>query len=82
MCRVKQLAIEVKHFHSCRYLVMPSEFVVVAILSEWWLFFLSGGRCRPLWAYPCIWTVSACNTVFYHRYNIPGDYVIYGSTIL
>ena len=29
-------------------LVLVSEFVVVAILSEWWLFFLSGGRHRPL----------------------------------
>ena len=82
MCCVKQLAIEIKHFHSCWYLVLSSEFVVVAILSEWWLFFLSGGRCRPLWVCPCIWTVSACNIVFYHKYNIPGDYVIYASTIL
>ena len=29
-------------------LVLVSEFVVVVILSEWWLFYLSGGRCRPL----------------------------------
>ena len=29
-------------------LVLISEFVVVVIISEWWLFYLSGGRCRPL----------------------------------
>ena len=28
--------------------VLVSKFVVVVILSEWWLFYLSGGRCRPL----------------------------------
>ena len=28
--------------------VLVSEFVVVVILSEWWLFYLSGGWCRPL----------------------------------
>ena len=36
--------------------VLISEFVVVAILSEWWLLYLSGGHCqplRPLWAHPC-----------------------------
>ena len=29
-------------------LVLVSELVVVVILSEWWLIYLSGGRCRPL----------------------------------
>ena len=32
-------------------LVLVSEFVVVVILSEWWLF-MSGGQCRPLWTHP------------------------------
>ena len=27
---------------------------MVANLSEWWLFYLSGGQCRPLWAHPCV----------------------------
>ena len=45
MCYIKQLAIKTKHF---RYYVLISEFVVVAILCEWWLFYLNGGRCRPL----------------------------------
>ena len=50
-----QLVIETKHFHSCWYFSefggqwsVVSEFVVVAILYQWWLFFLSGGRYQPL----------------------------------
>ena len=49
MCCVNQLVIETKHFHiHVDILVLVSEFVVVVILSEWWLLFLSGGRYRPL----------------------------------
>ena len=33
-------------------ILVVSELVVVVILSEWWLIYLSGGRCRPLWAHP------------------------------
>ena len=33
-------------------LVLVSELVVVVILSEWWLIYLSGGQSRPLWAHP------------------------------
>ena len=29
-------------------ILVVSELVVVVILSEWWLIYLSGGRCRPL----------------------------------
>ena len=29
-------------------LVLVSEFLVVVILSEWWLFYQNGGRGRPL----------------------------------
>ena len=29
-------------------LVLVSEFVVVVILSKWWLFYLSSGQCRAL----------------------------------
>ena len=34
-------------------LLSVSEFVVVAVLFEWWLFYLSGGWYRPLWAHHC-----------------------------
>ena len=26
-------------------LILVSEFVVVVVLAEWWLFYLNGGRC-------------------------------------
>ena len=40
-----------RHYVLCEVaiiLLLVSEFVVVVILSEWWLFYLSGGRGRPL----------------------------------
>ena len=40
MCYIKQLAIKTKHFIGVDILVRISEFVVVAILSDWWLFYL------------------------------------------
>ena len=43
----KQLAI-LSIFIDADILVLVSEVVVVAVLSEWWLFYLSGGWCRPL----------------------------------
>ena len=42
MFYIKQLAI-LKHFIDADILVLVSEVVVVAVLSEWWLFYLSGG---------------------------------------
>ena len=44
---VKWLA-RLSNFSHADILVLVSGFVVVAILSEWWLFYLSGGRCQPL----------------------------------
>ena len=44
---VKWLA-RLRIFIHADILVQVSEFVVVVILSEWWLFYLSGGQCRPL----------------------------------
>ena len=45
-----------RHFVLCKVasktkhvdILALGKFVVVVILSEWWLFHLSGGRCRPL----------------------------------
>ena len=45
-----------RHFVLCKVasktkhadILALGKFVVVVILSEWWLFYLSGGRCRPL----------------------------------
>ena len=45
LCKV---ASKTKHFIHADILVLVSELVVVVILSEWLLFYLSGGRCRPL----------------------------------
>ena len=36
ICVVKQLAIKTKHLIHVDFLVLVCEFVVVAILSEWW----------------------------------------------
>ena len=36
MCCVNQLVIETKYFIHVDILVLVSEFVVVAIFSEWW----------------------------------------------
>ena len=44
---VKWLAILSISIHA-DILVLVSEFVVVVILPEWWLFYQSGGRGRPL----------------------------------
>ena len=35
-------------FTQADILSLVSEFVVVVIISEWWSFCLSGGRCQPL----------------------------------
>ena len=48
LCKVASKA---KYFDILVY-VLVSEFIVVVILSEWWLFYLSGVRRRPLWAHP------------------------------
>ena len=48
---VKWLA-RLRIFIHADILVQVSEFEVVVIISEWWLFYLSGGRCRPLRAHP------------------------------
>ena len=45
LCKV---ASNTKHFILADILVLVSEFLVVVILSEWWLFYQSGGRGRPL----------------------------------
>ena len=42
-------------------LVLISEFVVVAILSEWWLIYLGGDRSRPL---PTTVGMSLSSTVY------------------
>ena len=47
-CRHFKVASKTKHFIYADILVLVSEFVVVVILSEWWLFYHSGGRGRPL----------------------------------
>ena len=50
LCKV---ASKTKHFILADILVLVSEFLVVVVLSKWWLFYQSGGRGRPLWAHPC-----------------------------
>ena len=47
-CRHFKVASKNKHFIHADILVLVSEFVVVVILSKWWLFYHSGGWGRPL----------------------------------
>ena len=45
LCKV---ASKTQNFILADILVLVSEFLVVVILSEWWLFYQSGGQGRPL----------------------------------
>ena len=50
LCKV---ASKTKHFQShADILVLVSEFLVVVILSEWWLVPTTANHCQPLWAHP------------------------------
>ena len=66
LCKV---ASKTKHFILADILVLVGEILVVVILSEWWLFYQSGGRGRPLWAHPCtyilqpIWKFLGCGNI-------------------
>ena len=48
-CYIKQLAIKTRFFIHADIVAMVSEFVVVAILSEWWL--VPTTVCQLLWAH-------------------------------
>ena len=45
LCKV---ASKTKYFIFADILVLVSEFLMVVILSEWWLFYQNGGRGQPL----------------------------------
>ena len=49
MCYIKAAGIKTKHFIGIDILVLISQFVVVAILSEWWLVPTTVGTSLPLY---------------------------------
>ena len=57
MCYIKQLTIKTKHFIGVDILVLISEFVVVAILSEWWSVLTAADHCGhiPAWGKEVSW---------------------------
>ena len=53
-CYIKQLTIKTRFFIHADIVALVSEFVVVAILSEWWL--VPTTVCQLLWAHPWLYS--------------------------
>ena len=62
MCCVKQLAIKIKLFIHVDIVVLVSEFVVVAILSEWWSVLTTANHCGHIPAIEFVFNLVACET--------------------